>query len=488
MPSHLFGCLDNGCTMTTTRVSSGSTSLIRKPRFLWLQRLIAILALLNLLLVCFDLSYVYLRDFYLQMVPAVVEIYDPVKGIQPHPETEYYLDRIDALQAQVVETGLSSPQANDALTEVRQLSLQLIQDNPFAVAGKSSTLAKIKDDIRQRTGENVTRKAFATFWSQPYLTDAGWQSEITFWNQQVRPRIQTNYLRDIGKFGHPVDRFWQIDGPFVLIFGLDFLVRTWQISRPQVQLDWLEAMLRRWYDLFLLLPFARWLRVIPVSVRLYETNLANLEAVRSQLNHSFAVGFAQELTEIIGIQVIEQLQDAIASGDLARWLFYPQLRHQYVQVNQTDEVTAIAARLVNVSVYNVLPKVQPDIEALLTHSITSTLNRSVIFQQLQRLPGLDKLPLQLTEKLAKEVSQAAYTNLVQVLEDPVGIEIVKRLGENFRDALELEMQKTYNAQEVQSLLVDLLEEIKLNYVKRIAQTEIEKLVEKTERLRYTIRS
>lgn len=473
--------------MTTTRVSSSSTSVIRKPRFLWLQRIIALVALLNVVLVFFDLSYVYLRDFYLQMAPAIVEQYDPVKGIRPHPETEYYLDRIDALQAQVVATGLSSPEATDALTEVRQLSLQLIQDNPFAVAGKSSTLAKIKDDIRQRTGENVTRKAFATFWSQPYLAEAGWQSEIAFWNQQVRPRIQTNYLRDIGRFGHSIDRFWQLDLPFVGLFGLDFLLRTWQISRTQVQLSWLEAMLRRWYDLFLLLPLGRWLRVIPVSIRLYETDLANLDPVRSQINHNLAIGFAQELTEIIGIQVIEQLQDAVASGDLARWLFYPQLRHQYVQVNQTDEVTAIASRLVTVSVYDVLPKVQPDIEALLTHSITSTLNRSVLYQQLQRFPGLDKLPLQLTEKLAKDVSQAAYTQLVQILEDPAGIEIVKRLSQNFRDAFEQELQKTYNAQEIQSLLVDLLEEIKLNYVKRIAQTEIEKLVEKTEQLRYTVR-
>ena len=60
-------------------------------RYRWLERLMAILAALNLVLVFFDLSYVSLRDVYVQTVPSLVQRYDPVKGIAPHPFTQYYL-------------------------------------------------------------------------------------------------------------------------------------------------------------------------------------------------------------------------------------------------------------------------------------------------------------------------------------------------------------------------------------------------------------
>jgi hypothetical protein len=43
-------------------------------RNLWFERLIAILALLNLCLVFFDLTYIPLRDFYLQVLPNITHI------------------------------------------------------------------------------------------------------------------------------------------------------------------------------------------------------------------------------------------------------------------------------------------------------------------------------------------------------------------------------------------------------------------------------
>lgn len=57
------------------------------------ERCIAILALVNLLLVFFDLSYLNLRNVYLQVVPALTRLYDPVKRIQPHPQTDRYLQQ-----------------------------------------------------------------------------------------------------------------------------------------------------------------------------------------------------------------------------------------------------------------------------------------------------------------------------------------------------------------------------------------------------------
>ncbi|MGB3756174.1 MAG: hypothetical protein WBA07_07350 [Rivularia sp. (in: cyanobacteria)] len=451
----------------------------------WFERLIAILTLINLCLVFFDLTYIPRRDFYLQVLPSVTQLYDPIKGIKHHPETQNYLKKVTEIEAQVLQTGLS-PQAENWLRELRFLSHRMIEENPFDVANKSGTLAKIKNEIRLRTNQQSARDAFDVFWSQTYLSEMGWQSEINFFNSQVKPLINSNYYRDIDRFGNFVNRFWVLDLPFIIIFALEFLARTFYIGRRNPSLNWLEAMLRRWYDLFLLLPQWRWLRVIPVTIRLYQADLLNLEPLRSQLNHDFAVNFAEEITEMVGIQAIDQMQDAIHQGDLARWLFHPETRKPYVQVNQKNEVKAIATRLVNVSICDVLPQIQPHVEALMHHSIASTLNESPIYQQIQNIPGLNHLPNQLAEKLAHDLSQSACNNLIKVISDPVVGELTSNLITNFRDVLEDEIQKKHNIQEFQSLLIDMLEEIKINYVKGINYSGVEKILEEASQIHQII--
>jgi hypothetical protein len=216
-------------------------------------------------------------------------------------------------------------------------------------------------------------------------------------------------------------------------------------------------MLRRWYDLFLLLPFVRWMRVIPVTIRLSQADLLNLEPVRAQIKYDFIANFAEELTELVGIRLIDQAQESIQRGDVARWLFRPETRRPYLTVNNVDEVKAIATRLLHLSIYDVLPKVQPDIETLVHHTVETALNQSPVYQQLQSVPGLSNLPNQLTEKLVADISRTTYSTLTALLEDPVAAEHSNRLIENFSKVLQLEVQKTHNLQEIQSLLVDMLE-------------------------------
>lgn len=448
--------------------------------------MIAILAVINLCLVFFDLTYIHWRDFYFQVLPNVTQIYDPIKGIEPHPETQNYLYKVTELEEQVLQTSLNSPQVKNRLSELRFLSHRMIEENPFDVANKSGTLAKIKNEIRLHTNQQSARDAFNVFWSQTYLSEMGWQSEINLFNSQVKPLINSNYYRDINRFGKFINHFWLIDLPFVIIFALEFLARTFYIGRRNPDLNWLEAMLRRWYDLLLLLPQFRWLRVIPVTIRLYQSNLINLEPLRSQLNHDFAVSFAEEITEMVGIQMIDQMQDAIRQGDLARWLFHPETRKPYVQVNQTNEVKAIVTRLADVSIYDVLPQIQPDIEALMHHGIVKTLNESPIYQQIQNIPGLNNLPNQLVENLARDLSQSASNNLIKSMSDPVAANLTSNIISSFGDVLEIELQKKHHLEEFQSLLIDMLEEIKINYVKGINYSGVEKIVEEANQIRKII--
>ena len=56
-------------------------------RLIW-DVLMVWVALTNLTLILFDLTYLMLRPYYLDFVPVVTRVYDPVKGITPHPLTD----------------------------------------------------------------------------------------------------------------------------------------------------------------------------------------------------------------------------------------------------------------------------------------------------------------------------------------------------------------------------------------------------------------
>ncbi|NHC37678.1 hypothetical protein [Scytonema millei] len=456
-------------------------------RFLWLERLIALVVLLNFFLVLFDLSYIPWRDFYFEKVPQIVQHYDPIKGIEPHRETTRYLAQFQQIKQQIEQTGIQSPEVENLLAQMRQLSDELIEDNPFAIAQKTGHLEKIKNQVRDRVHINSAHQAFDTFWSQAYLNRAGWERELDFFTTNLQPLIETNYYRGINTRGRFIDRFWLIDIPFIAFFGLEILIRTFFISRQRPDLNWLEALLRRWYDLFLLLPFWRWLRVIPVTIRLYQAQLLNLEPVRKQIKYDFVTNFAEEMTEIVGVRLIDQMQDSIERGDAAEWLLRTGRYQPYININNTNEVQEIANRLLRMTIYQVIPKVQTDIESLLHYSIENAIKKTQMYQQIQHLPGMETLPRQVSSKLANDISQSTYTTLTNLLEDPVVIEKSSHLIQNFSIALETEVKKQHNLQALKSLFVDLLEEVKINYVKDIAQGGVERSWEEANQLRRIIR-
>ena len=470
----------------------------------WLEKIVAILAIVNFALVLFDYTYIPCRDFYLQVLDgskafSLTQFYDPVKGIEPHSETEIYLEKFDSLKEKVSADRLDTdiPQVEEDILELRILSDRLIEDNSFAAIGKSGTLEKIKHELSDRVlkdtaphiawalpirvGQNSAYDTFNTFWSQTYLTEAGWQQEINFFDREIKPLIQTNYYRDLGRFGRFVDRFWLIDLPFTIVFALDILIRTFNTYRRVPRLSLGEALLRRWYDLFLILPFWRLLRIIPVTIRLYQANLLNLKPLRKQLNYSFLLGFIDEIAELIGVNAVDRLQESIKTGEVAHRLLHPEHR-SYVQVNNRNEVKAIASRIVKIGVHDVLPQVKPDFETLLHYAIVSTLERSPVYRRLENIPGFDRFPAQLSEQLAKDFSQTAYSNIVKGFDDPIIAKLSDRLLTNFRDALELELQKKHNLQDMESWLVDLLEEIKINYVEKIAQGRFDETIDEADRI------
>jgi hypothetical protein len=480
-------------------------------RNLWFERVMASLALLNLLLVLFDLSYIPLRDFWLQgkiralgftlgpikvpgftlkiPLPPIAKWYDPIKGIEPYRDTQQYLQRVDDLERRIRETGrqvVRSPQVEVILQDLRRRSTEIVDTNPFQAANKTGTLEKIKNRMREHvfnSKDASAKESFRTFWSQDYLATKDLDQGLGFFNREIRPLFEINYYRPIGENGEFIDRFGLIDFPFFVLFGLEFLARTWVISRRRTGISWLDAMLWRWYDIFLLLPVFRWLRIIPVTIRLNQAELLNLDRIQKQISQGFVASIAEDLTEVVVIRVINQIQSSIREGDLAKWLSQREVR-PYIDLNNTDEVAALTTLMMQLTVYQILPKIRPDIEALLQHHLEKILHQSPAFQGLQKVPGMEQLQHELTGRLVKEISQALYDGLNSAMEpDPVGDELFRRLIEHLSEALGSEIQGKQTLQKIQVLLTDLLEEIKINYVERLSEEDLEAVLEQTRAIR-----
>ncbi|HEY9649307.1 MAG TPA: hypothetical protein V6C95_01495 [Coleofasciculaceae cyanobacterium] len=475
-------------------------------RSLWFERVMAILALMNLLLVLFDLSYIPLRDFWLLRkiqilsfkigpfksegipipipIPDITGLYDPVKGIQPHRDTQQYLEKVDELQNKLIKPGLDSPEVAALLKDLQNRSEELIDTNPFQIANKTGTLERIKNKMREAVPnpDDSAKGSFRRLWSQDYLATDPVQ-KLTFFNNEIRPLIKTNYYRPIGENGELLDFFGLIDFPFFVLFGCEFLARTWLISRRRTGVSWLDAMLWRWYDIFLLIPVWRWLRIIPVTIRLDQAQLIDLSTIQKQARQGFVAEIAEDMTEVVVIQVINQFQSSIREGDLAKWLSQREVR-PYIDLNDVDEVATITKIMMQLTVYQVLPKIRPDVEALLQHNLQKALNQSSAYHNLSQVPGLGELQHQLTERLVREVTQAVYDGLNAAMEDdPVGDELFQRLVTHLSEAFGSEIQTKQTIQEIQSLLTALLEEVKINYVERLSEEDLEAVLDQTRAIR-----
>ena len=158
------------------------------------DRFVAVWASVNLLWVAFDITYVPLRTFWLQrnlypipsvplvvpltVIPDVTPLVDPIKGIEPHRETQAYLEQFRQLDAalQVLPAGqVPQPSQVALLNRQAQLTDQLIDGNPFLASDASGTLEKIKNRLRQRADRDSARQASSLLLSPAWIRAKGWR-------------------------------------------------------------------------------------------------------------------------------------------------------------------------------------------------------------------------------------------------------------------------------------------------------------------------
>ncbi len=453
------------------------------------DRFVALWASVNLVWVGFDLTYVPLRTFWLQrtlypfpslplavpltLLPSITPYYDPVKGIEPHRQTQAYLAAFRQLDQQL----LLDPAAPAAETlRRRQLALtdQIIDENPFLVSGQSGSLETVKNRLRQRAGLDSAKRSNARLLSNDWLQQHPWQQERRFWQQQVLPLIDSCYWRSIDENGHPTDHFWWYDLVlFQGLFVLDIGLRVIRLRRRLPGLGWRDALLRRWIDLPLLLPIWRWSRLLPVVERLSGAGLINIEPLRAVVSRAVVSLLALELFEVLALQLVDGTQSLIRSPQWPRWI--RNLRsHQRASLGDGDNWVELLRLWGPLVLGQVAPRLSPELQAVLSHALQQSFRGGVMGSQLSSQLSaavVDSL-LDLSRSTGKRLSQP----------DTRQVELLQRFSDRFLDELGGALEAGGTLERSQQLLCSLLQDLKLTYLAQVNRAGIDALMEELDEL------
>ncbi|WNC32696.1 MULTISPECIES: hypothetical protein [unclassified Thermosynechococcus] len=486
-----------------------------KPLNRTYERIMVAIASANFLLVLFDLTYIPLRDFwllgkiripliqrviYLPQPLPMTALYDPIKGIEPHRTTERYINTVNQLRQTITTEGVDAAATQALLAQLREQSKTMVDTDPFALANKTGTLERIKNLMRLRVfgDRNASSKqSFERFWSPEYINERDWQTSLAWFEAQIIPLMATNYWRRYGEDGNFIDRFDAIDLPFTLLFFVEFLGRTFWLSRQYRAYHWRDAMFWRWYDVLLFFPFWwlaptwAWLRIIPVTIRLDQAEIICLDTLERQASQGVVAAIATDISEVVVLQVLTQLQKAIRRGQLSRWLPRVSGGQGSKTLNDIDELGELAALVVQVVIYRVIPQLRPEVEGLVAYSVDQVLRQAPPYRRLLEIPSLEALPRHWHQSLAKEISDRLFLLLEQASKHQgnpprEGALLASQLAQKFGQTLTAELQEEQVGKVIQDLLVMWLEEIKINFVRQTHLEGIETVLDETRALQESL--
>ncbi len=284
------------------------------------------LALVNLGLILFDLTYLWLRPFYLSRLPIVTRIYDPVKGIEPEPVTRAYLDLVDRLSDQVTVAS-SSRAVNQTLAELVDLSAEIIDDNPFERSGLERNRIRLFFGFQHelaREGvpgvdEMEALELARIYWSRVPAPER-LASRIAYFDSQLAPLLEVNYFRRYSPSGDLTDHFWRLDLPFLTIFIIEFFTRWYLAVRRRTYPRWFFFPIFNWYDLLGIVPLKefrlfRLFRIVSIYVRLSRSEHSIVGADPfSRLVKYFANIITEEISDMVALRILNETQEELQQG------------------------------------------------------------------------------------------------------------------------------------------------------------------------------
>jgi len=297
------------------------------PRLAW-DFLMVYLAIVNLGLILFDLTYLWLRPVYFQYLPVITRIYDPVKGIEPEPLTTEALALVDRLTEQMA--AAAPPVDLEAtLAEMRTLSVTIVEENPFERSGLSRSLIRLLKEMQlYLQGEPggtadmlgmTSVESLQYFWSLQPVPER-LPGRVQFFQDRVEPLMEVNFYRTYDLSGNLTDNFWKIDLPFLLIFATDFFVGWFLSVRRGTYATWFLYPLFHWYDLLGIIPLKqfrlfRLFRIASIYVRLHQSEYSKVgDDVISRTVKYFANIISEEISDMVSLRILNETQSEIRDG------------------------------------------------------------------------------------------------------------------------------------------------------------------------------
>lgn len=316
------------------------------------------LAIVNVLLIAFDFTYFWARPFYVEHLPAVAELYDPVKGVEPAPG---------------------------------------------ASAGGGPA---------------------------------------------------TEPVRRLGPDGEPVDRFWLVDLPFLLVFAVELFARWAAAVRRRSFARWWLYPLVHWYDVLGIVPAQqfrvfRLFRLVSIYLRLKRSEVVSVgDDVVSRGVAWLADAISEEVTDRVTVRVLDLAQREVRAGALS------QVTRQALLPRRDEVREHVVARLAKVLG-------DPELHSRLGSFLRVNLDRAVASSPaLRRVP----LPESVLAPLVRTVGEAVYDSIVETLTASLASEEGRQALDAVVDEVMEAFTDTLGAGEIERLIeatvLDLLSEMK----------------------------
>jgi hypothetical protein len=284
--------------------------------------------IINLCLILFDLTYLWLRPTYFKYLPLITRVWDPVLGIEPHPLTEGLVEKTESAE-QLSRLDPNSENLAEKLLEIRDLTLRVFMENPFERSGQTANLDAIKKTMALETGHPTTnlnnpRELFGVahdFWSGPQEL---LRHRFSVFDDQIEPLLEVNYFRHFDLDGRLVNHFWKIDLPFLILFWIEFIARWTLAIRRRTYARWYFFPIFYWYDLLSLIPVTalrplRLLRVVSIYMRLRQSDLSRVG--RDFLSRGVAYIsniITEEVSDRVAVRILDEYREEIVDGTHVR--------------------------------------------------------------------------------------------------------------------------------------------------------------------------
>lgn len=364
--------------------------------------------IVNLHLIVFDLTYLIFRPEYYKHLPQVVEIYDPILGIEPHRLTYDVLTSVTELRTNW--DSFDENQKKASIEKTKGLFSRMLNENPFERTGQTANLQRIKQLFRERylfeTKDQNKIGASAVFdWFWNTLDNSNIKSRMDFFDQELVYLIGTNYYRNYSLSGAYVDKFFMLDAPFYILFLIEFLIQWYLSIRNKTYIAWFLYPFYHWYDALGLVPFAaefrffRLFRIYSIIMKLKQNILT------AKLTDNFitkAIGFygniiKEELSDLVTIRILSEVQEEVKSGNSLT---------MFTSVLETRKSEIKKIVLQNLRSALTDKKSQDEIKKLLSEALARSSHKAI---SLKVVPGIIK------EELTKDIGLAVFDAFNEIL-------------------------------------------------------------------------